>query len=316
MYLDFYQISIIDYHETNFTSIVYQHLTMSYIEKAYRVSVIMGIYNCANTLAESIDSLIKQTYTDWELIMCDDCSSDDTLMIAQSYAERYTNIKIIKNMQNLGLGACLNRCLENCCDSSEFIARQDGDDISEPNRFETEVRFLDNNQKYAFVSTAMICFDERGIWGIQRKPKNPVPNDFANMSPFCHAPVMMRKEILKSIGNYTVNKYLRTGQDYYLWHKYYRNGYVGYNIQEPYYRMRDDRAATLRRNMKNRIYGSKIQLEIMRNLNLPFWKYPKCLRGIIVGLLPKSIYEYFHRKSVNATSASLEKRSEISNIKN
>lgn len=288
---------------------------MSYKKKSYRVSVIMGIYNCAKTLSESIDSLINQTYTDWELIMCDDGSSDDTLRIAQNYEERYTNIKVIKNTQNLGLGASLNRCLDNCCKTSEFIARQDGDDISEPNRFDTQVKFLDNNPKYAFVSTAMICFDENGVWGIQRKPENPVSNDFANMSPFCHAPVMMRREILKSIGNYSVNKYLRTGQDYYLWHKFYRDGYIGYNIQDPYYRMRDDRAATKRRNFKSRIYGSKIQLEIMRNLNLPFWQYPKCLRGIIVGLLPKSIYEYLHRKSVKATSASLEKKTNISNKK-
>ena len=74
-----------------------------------KISIIMGIYNCAKTLPEAIDSILAQTYSNWELIMCDDGSSDDTYAIAEKYKITYPNkIKLIKNEKNLGLNATLN----------------------------------------------------------------------------------------------------------------------------------------------------------------------------------------------------------------
>lgn len=77
-----------------------------------RVSIIMGIYNCESTLARSIDSIINQTYTDWELIMCDDCSTDNTLEVAKEYEDKYKNIKVIRNEKNMRLAYSLNQCLK------------------------------------------------------------------------------------------------------------------------------------------------------------------------------------------------------------
>lgn len=272
---------------------------MSFIERPRRVSVAMGIYNCAKTLGESIDSLLSQTYKDWELVLCDDASTDNTLEVAEKYAEKYDNIKIIRNKTNIGLAATLNRCIEHASENCEFIARQDGDDLSEPDRFAIQIDFLDNHPEYVLVSTAMSCFDESGIWGIQQKPEKPQPKDFAPSSPFCHAPVMMRRKELAQVGNYTVNKFLRRGQDYYLWHKFYCEGFRGYNIQEPLYRMRDDRAAATRRRFKDRLYGAKIHLEVMQNLKLPFWNYPRVFRGLLIGFVPKPIYQLLHRRTIN-----------------
>ena len=133
---------------------------MAYSKKQRKVSVIMGIYNCASTLAEAIDSLLAQTYTDWELIMCDDGSTDNTIAVAESYVERCDNILLIQNEHNMGLPATLNHCLEYA--ESEYIARMDGDDISLPERFAKEVDFLDTHMEYALVSCYMICFDEHG----------------------------------------------------------------------------------------------------------------------------------------------------------
>lgn len=281
---------------------------MSYIERPYRISIAMGIYNCATTLAESIESILAQTYDNWELVMCDDASTDETFRIAQDYERKFNNIKVLRNEKNLGLAATLNRCIENACETAEFIARQDGDDLSESKRFEVQVRFLDEHPEYAMVSTGMICFDEYGDWGLMLKPEYPTPQDFAYSSPFCHAPIMMRRKELTAVGNYTVSKYLRRGQDFYLWHKFYIAGYQGYNIQEPYYKMRDDRAATQRRRLKDRLYGAKVHLEMMRNLKLPFWNYPRAFRTVVVGLLPNSIYERLHRKSILATTAALQNK--------
>ncbi|MFQ9065328.1 MAG: glycosyltransferase family 2 protein [Eubacterium sp.] len=105
------------------------------------VSVIMGIYNCADTLAESLDSLLVQTYQNFEIIMCNDGSTDNTFEIAKQYNDKYSDrIVLIENAKNMGLNYTLNHCLEYC--KGEYIARMDGDDISLPLRFEKEVSFF------------------------------------------------------------------------------------------------------------------------------------------------------------------------------
>lgn len=271
---------------------------MPYLKKQRKVSVIMGIYNCASTLAEAIDSLITQTFTDWELIMCDDGSKDNTVSIAMSYAEKYDNILLIQNPQNIGLPTTLNHCIEYA--TSEYIARMDGDDISLPNRFEKEVAFLDEHPEYALVSCEMIHFDEKGDWGISHYVEKPEKMDFLKKSPFCHAGSMMRRKLLNEVGNYTVSKQLRRGQDYWLWHKFYCSGYKGYNLQEPLYKMRDDQAAIKRRTWSGAVNSMKAELKIFKNLGLPWYFRLKAFRGLLVALLPKSLYVYLHKKKQKA----------------
>ena len=129
-----------------------------------KVSIIMGIYNCATTLPEAIDSILAQTYSDWQLILCDDGSKDDTYVVAKAYQERWTNkIILLQNEENMGLNHTLNRCLRVA--TGEYVARMDGDDVSLPTRLEKEVAFLDAHPEYAIVSTPMIFFDENGNWG-------------------------------------------------------------------------------------------------------------------------------------------------------
>ena len=118
----------------------------------------MGMYNCEDTLTEAIDSILNQTFDDWELILCDDGSSDATLQVASLYSKKYEKIKIYRNDRNMGLNYTLNKCLQYA--QGLYIARMDSDDISLPDRFEKEVNFLDNNNEYAIVSTRMIYFDE------------------------------------------------------------------------------------------------------------------------------------------------------------
>ncbi|MDK0922904.1 glycosyltransferase family 2 protein, partial [Clostridium perfringens] len=103
-------------------------------DKKIKVSIIMGIYNCEKTLSDCIDSLLNQTYTNWELIMCDDSSTDCTYKIAKRYAEKYNNIILLRNETNKKLSATLNRCLEVA--KGEYVARMDADDIALPTRLE------------------------------------------------------------------------------------------------------------------------------------------------------------------------------------
>ena len=123
----------------------------------------MGIYNCANTLPEAINAILAQTYTNWELILCDDGSKDDTIAVATEYVEKYPDkIVLLKNEKNMGLNFTLNKCLEHA--TGEYIARMDGDDTCNPLRFEKEVRYLDENPDMALVSCHMELYDETGAF--------------------------------------------------------------------------------------------------------------------------------------------------------
>lgn len=263
-----------------------------------RVSIIMGIYNCAETLPEAIDSILLQTFSDWKLIMCDDGSVDDTYAVARSFVERYPEKMIlIRNKKNKGLNYTLNRCLE--CADTEYIARMDGDDISLPERLEKEVEFLNNNNKYAIVSSKMILFDENGNWGISRSKEFPEKVDLIYGTPFCHAPCMVRKEAYDSVHGYSVNKKLLRVEDYHLWYKMYKYGYTGYNLQEPLYKMRDDKDAYCRRKFKFRVNEMRVKLLIYRDFNLPKKYFIYVCKPIIVGLLPSFLYKFMHRKNLN-----------------
>lgn len=260
-----------------------------------KITVIMGIYNCMNTLGEAVDSLLAQTYSDWNLIMCDDGSSDNTYAVASLYCKKYPErMKLIRNERNMGLNHTLNRCL--ALADGDYIARQDGDDISLPTRFESEVAVLDSNPEIAIVSTAMTYFDEGGTWGKSRPVAFPQKTDFISGTPFCHAPCMVRREAFETVGGYTEeSKYLRV-EDYDLWVKMYAAGYQGQNLMEPLYAMRDDRNAISRRRFRYRINEFCVRLKAARVLGLPLKAYLFALRPILVGLLPAPIYSSLHKK--------------------
>lgn len=261
-----------------------------------KVSIIMGIYNCANTLEEAIESILKQTYQDWELIMCDDGSQDNTYEVATSFSKKYENIIVFQNERNRGLNYTLNRCLEKA--SGKYIARMDGDDISLPTRLEKEVAFLDQHKEYAIVSTNMIYFDENGEWGKSNMLEFPQKEDLVKATPFCHAPCMVRREAYEKVKGYSVEKKLLRAEDYHLWFKMYLEGYRGYNLQEALYKMRDDRNATQRRKFKYRINEAYVKRLILKSFDLPIKNIVYVVRPIIVGVMPTFLYEYLHKKKM------------------
>lgn len=266
----------------------------SEVEDMSTVSVIMGIYNCANTLGEAIDSIVNQTFSDWELIMCDDGSKDDTLSVALSYKEKYPEkIVVLKNERNLGLNATLNKCL--AVAKGKFIARMDGDDVCSPERFAKELAVLESEPEIAIVSTDMAYFDKSGTWGKMSHPTYPQGIDFLYETPFCHAPCMVRKEAYDAVQGYSVDKKLLRVEDYHLWMKMYKAGYRGKNIGEILYSMRDDRDAYNRRKFKYRLNSAYVICLTINELKLPIWGYARALRPIIVGLLPNFLYDKLHK---------------------
>lgn len=261
-----------------------------------KISIIMGVYNCADTLEESINSILSQTYTNWHFIICDDCSVDNTYQILEQYQNKYPDkFTLLKNETNMGLNFTLNKCLEMC--DGELIARQDGDDVSLPDRFEKEIEILKNDQ-FALVSSSMISFDENGDFGLIKHPEIPTVNDFRFGSPFCHAPVIIRKKVMDEVGGYTVAEHLLRVEDYHLWFKIYAKGYIGYNIQEPLYKMRDDRNATKRRNFKNRMNETKLKYWGFKEISVSKKYYYYILRPFILGLIPIWFYSFLHRSKL------------------
>ena len=124
------------------------------------VSIIMGVYNGANTLSQALESIMAQTYTKWELIACDDCSTDETLKILSNYVDKDSRIKVIRNGENCGLAASLNHCLEYV--QGTYIARMDCDDLSVETRLEKQVAYLESHPEFDLVGTYMQAFDESG----------------------------------------------------------------------------------------------------------------------------------------------------------
>jgi glycosyltransferase EpsE len=253
------------------------------------ISVAMGVYNVECTLVEAVNSIKKQSFTNFELILCDDGSTDSTLSLCRRLAAEDSRIRVLANERNLGLNYTLNRCLAEA--RGEFYARMDGDDTCSPERFDKLLAALENNPDIAVVSSWMTCFDEQGSFATIRTKPKPEARDFAHGSPFIHAAAIMRTSVLRRLGGYGTEPWLRRSQDYHLWFRLYAAGYRGINIQESLYQMRDNRDAARRRTFQVRLNTARIMFWGFRLLKLPVWSYPRIARPLLLGLMPQWLYQ-------------------------
>lgn len=259
-----------------------------------RISVLIGIYNCAPWLQQALDSLYAQTYQDFKIILCDDGSGDSTYAVASENAAAHSNILLLRNEKNMGLNFTLNRCLEYA--DTEYCARMDGDDISLPERFQQELSFLDAHPQYAIVSTPMIYFDEQGDFRSGKGRGEVRARDFLRGSPICHAPCMVRTEALKKVGGYAVDERLLRVEDYDLWFRMYAAGYKAYNLEQPLYRMRDDRNAKMRRNWTTRRNEIYVMRQGFKRLSLPWYSRLWAFRPLIAHIVPSWLYNLYHKR--------------------
>ena len=151
-------------------------------------------------------------------------------------------------------------------------------------------------------SGAGLYFDETGIWGNISHPEYPKKEDFLHGSPFCHAPCMVRKEAYDAVKGYTEKKRLLRVEDYHLWIKMYEVGYRGKNIPKQLYLMRDDKAAYKRRKFRYRVNEAYVRGMAVRKLGLPISGYLYAIQPIIIGILPKVVYDYFHKRKLESNS--------------
>ena len=264
------------------------------MEKKPLVSVIMGVYNCSNTLEEAVKCITNQTYSNLELIICDDASTDNTYEVALKIAQQDERVVLIRNNENLTLAPTLNKCLEIA--NGEYIARMDGDDVCAGDRIEKEMAVLLGSDKYSFVSCWMELFDENGVFGTIKHVPEPKALDLISRSQFVHAACIIRKMDIMSINGYSTSKNRRRVEDYDLWVRLYKNGCVGYNIQEVLYSMRDDRYANKRRTLNNRLNESSVKRMAIKDFKAPFYMYIYTIIPIIKFFLPNVIYKIVHAR--------------------
>lgn len=163
-----------------------------------KVSVIMPVYNSVKYINEAIDSILNQTFTDFEMILVDDCSDDGTREIIESYKD--SRIRIFYNSKNMGVAYTRNRALENA--RGEYIAILDDDDISLSIRLEMQVKFLDENLEYGVVGGRTQLIDQNGM--VINKSNvayvNPkyIKAIFLFRNVFCNGEVMFRRELAVS----------------------------------------------------------------------------------------------------------------------
>lgn len=266
--------------------------------KQVKVSIVMGIYNCEETIDKCINSILNQSYENWELIMCDDGSNDNTYKIAKRYEEEDQRIKVIKNEVNKGLAYSLNKCIN--ISKGMYIARHDADDYSKEDRLEKQVKFLDDNKEFGFISSGAYLFDENGIWGERYRKENYIPTkyDLAKENQFIHPTVIIRKEVLKKVDNYTVDKITYRTEDYDLWFKIYGNGIVGCILSEKLYYFREDLDSYSRKKFKYRIDEFKVRIKGYRKMNIKKIYYIFAIKPIFIGIIPKKVLQLYHRYNI------------------
>jgi glycosyltransferase involved in cell wall biosynthesis len=199
-----------------------------------RISVIMPTYNVEEYVAEAISSILDQTFTHFEFIIIDDGSTDKTLEIIKAFKD--SRIRLFQKL-HLGTVYQLNHGLGEA--RGEFIARQDSDDYSHPERFENQVNFLDFHPEYAVVSSNMALVNrKKEPIDILRYPREPDYQKLMRKCCISHAASMWRKEINDTIGGYDEQFNKNCCEDYDFWLRVVE-GYKIYVIDDVLYTKRE-----------------------------------------------------------------------------
>ncbi len=176
----------------------------------------MSVHNGEAYLKACIDSILGQTFDDFEFIIVDDASADATAVLLDEYTRADIRVRLVTNKENLGLTKSLNIAIRKA--QGEYIARMDADDISFPERFEKQVDFLDKNPEYGVVGAWAKVIDEKGeiidefAWETDSKT---LKRNLIKWNPIIHSLAMIRKSVLDDAGLYDEN--FRYAQDYELW---------------------------------------------------------------------------------------------------
>lgn len=254
-----------------------------------KVSVIMSIYNIGDMdiLKAAVNSILNQSFTNLEILICDDASTDDTYDTAKEMSFHDSRIVLLQNSVNIKAGCSRNRCIEIA--HGDYIAIMDGDDISHPDRIAKQVEYLDSHPDIDFVGTRARYFEHNprdcdgGYWFCS-KPKK---KDFLYTLPFLHPTLMFRREALEKVGGYSPRKLVTRCEDYDMLLRMYAAGLKGENIDEVLYYYRQNRVSYGKRKYRYRFNEAAVKWRGFYRCGLFPIGIAFAIKPLIVGLIPK-----------------------------
>lgn len=254
---------------------------MTLSQPAPKISVLLPIYNEKSIfLLASIESILRQTLDDFELLLLDDGSTDTSCLdIIHTYEEKDARVRVLRNQSNIGLTKTLNRGLKKA--RAEFIARQDSDDISTPDRFQKQFGFLKSHPKIVLCGSWADIIDESGkTIGHQRGDTNPkkIKKNLLSRNTFVHSSFFFRKSAILSVGGYSEE--MRKAQDYDLLLKLAARFSIA-NIPEHLcqYRM-NAQSITFKNNKDQEYYALLIRKKALQKYGYPKIGYIKLIRPL------------------------------------
>jgi len=254
--------------------------------KEVQISIILPAYNGANSIKRAINSVLAQSYANWELLVINDGSSDNTEEIVLAFLGHDKRIKYAKNAHNLGVQKTRNIAMDMV--AGEYIAEIDQDDEwLDVDKLKKQVEFLENNQDYVLAGTGVIVVDEEGVEiarYLMPETDAEIRAKILRANCFIHSSVMYRTKKVKDIGGYTVEK---MSEDHDLW---LRLGRVGkfMNFQE----------YSVQYCFSPKGYNSQDKFLRLKQ-NLLFIKehkdfYPNSLSAVILGWIKILFYPIFN----------------------
>lgn len=233
------------------------------------ISVVLPVYNCKEYIRDSVQSILQQTYKNFELIIVDDGSEDGTLDILNNFKDK--RIRLYKNKYNRGLIYSLNKALNKS--KGQFIARMDADDICELNRLQKQINYLDKNKEISVVGSAVALIDNNNR--VKRKYLYPLNDNLIKWSMFfscsvCHPSVMIRSHVVKKINGYSFKA--KFAEDYDLWFRLIKKKYKFSNLKDSLLKLRKHKRNVSIENFNAHfLMGAKISHKIIQ-FNFKFVK--------------------------------------------
>lgn len=189
--------------------------------KKINVTIILPTYNGGKYIKRAIESILHQTFFNWELLIIDDGSKDNTEEVVKKYLDKDSRIVYLKNEVNLGIQKTLNKGLQSS--NGEFIARIDDDDEwPDENKLKKQVEFLENNRDYVLVGTGVIVVGEDGqelFRYLMPETDKEIRNKILSKNCFVHSSVVFKKNTALNFKGYNESKDTRHIEDYDLWLK-------------------------------------------------------------------------------------------------
>lgn len=178
------------------------------------ISVIMPVYNGEDYLRQSVESILGQTYCEFEFLICDDCSKDKSFAVLEAYAENDDRIKLYRNEKNMGVTRTLNKLIG--LSAGQIIARMDADDISEPERLSLQLKHMKKTASGLVFSHAYYIDEKGSMICNMFTPKEKLALKLLDTKNYLiHPTAMIKRSVFEEFGGY--NETFRHGQDWELW---------------------------------------------------------------------------------------------------